>query len=129
MLTKKARLIVKIKDAIIGIVLDSGELPKVKFSCILSESLHYDYTYLANLFSETEGTSIEHYMLVYKIEKVKELLLCDDLSLTQIAKKLHYSSVAHLSNQFKKITGITPSFFKSINLKKLITPRPLKITF
>lgn len=80
--------------------------------------MHYDYTYLSNLFSETEGTTIEHFILLHKIEKVKELILYDELNFTEIAEKLHYSSVAHLSNQFKKITGLTPTYYKSLKHKK-----------
>jgi len=83
--------------------------------------LHYDYTYLANLFSETKGTTIEHFIILHKIERVKELIIYDELNLSEIAWKLHYSSVAHLSNQFKKITGLTPSFFKSLKNKKRST--------
>ena len=78
------------------------------------KKLNHNYTYLANLFSEVEGITIEHYIIIHKIEKVKELLVYDELSLTEISYKLHYSSVAHLSNQFKKITGLTPSFFKKV---------------
>ncbi|HLA58636.1 MAG TPA: AraC family transcriptional regulator, partial [Puia sp.] len=84
----------------------------------LTEKLGYNYTYLANLFSETEGTTIEHFIISHKIERVKELIIYDELNLTEIAWKLHYSSVSHLSNQFKKITGLTPSFFKSLKNKK-----------
>ncbi len=113
---KKAILIEKIKNVIIEMVHYEDEFPKIKNSDYISEKLSYDYTYLANLFSEATGTTIEHYIILHKIEKVKELLLYDELSLTEISYKLNYSSVAHLSNQFKKITGLTPSFFK--NLKK-----------
>ncbi len=113
---KKAILIEKIKNVIIEMVHYEDEFPKIKNSDYISEKLNYDYTYLANLFSEATGTTIEHYIILHKIEKVKELLLYDELSLTEISYKLNYSSVAHLSNQFKKITGLTPSFFK--NLKK-----------
>ncbi len=115
---KKSMLIEKIKNVIIEMVHYSDELPKVTFSHYLSEKLNYDYTYLSNLFSETEGTTIEHYILVHKIERVKELIIYGELNMTEIAFKLHYSSVAHLSNQFKKITGLTPSFFKSLKDKK-----------
>jgi AraC-like DNA-binding protein len=94
------------------------ELPKVNFSDYLSEKLNYNYTYLANLFSETKGITIEHFMILHKIEKVKELILYDELNLSEIAWRLHYSSVAHLSHQFKKITGLTPSYFKSLKEKR-----------
>jgi AraC-like DNA-binding protein len=115
---KKSILIEKIKDIIIEMVHYEDELPKLNFSDYLSEKLNYNYTYLANLFSETEGTTIEHFIIMHKIERVKELIIYDELNLTEIAWKLHYSSVAHLSNQFKKITGLTPSFFKSLKDKK-----------
>jgi AraC-like DNA-binding protein len=115
---KKSVLIEKIKDVVIEMVHYEDELPKVNFSDYLTEKLGYNYTYLANLFSETEGTTIEHFIIIHKIERVKELIIYDELNLTEIAWKLHYSSVAHLSNQFKKITGLTPSFFKSLKNKK-----------
>lgn len=115
---KKAILIERIKGVIIEMIHYSDELPKTNFSDYLSEKLQYDYTYLANLFSETEATTIEHYIIIHKIERVKELIIYDELNLTEIAWKLHYSSVAHLSHQFKKVTGLTPSFFKSLKNKK-----------
>lgn len=115
---KRAMLIEKIKNIIIEMVHYTDELPKINFSDYLSKKLNYDYTYLANLFSETEGTTIEHFILLHKIERVKELILYDELNLTEISYKLHYSSVAHLSNQFKKITGLTPTFFKSLKHKR-----------
>ena len=117
---KKAMLIEKIKNIIIEMVHYEDELPKVNFSEYLSEKMDYDYTYLANLFSETEGTTIEHFIILHKIERVKELILYNELNLTEISDKLHYSSVAHLANQFKKITGLTPSFFKSLKHKKRV---------
>jgi AraC-like DNA-binding protein len=117
---KKAMLIEKIKNIIVEMIHYEEELPKVNFSEYLSEKMNYDYTYLANLFSETEGTTIEHFIILHKIERVKELILYNELNLTEIANKLHYSSVAHLSNQFKKITGLTPSFFKSLKSKKRV---------
>jgi AraC-like DNA-binding protein len=115
---KKAILIEKIKNVIIEMVHHDDELPKTKNSEYLSNKLQYDYTYLANLFSETTGTTIEHFIIIHKIERVKELMIYDELNLTQISYKLGYSSVAHLSNQFKKITGLTPSYFKSLKHKK-----------
>jgi AraC-like DNA-binding protein len=90
----------------------------MNFSAYLSEKLGYNYTYLSNLFSETQGSTIELFIILHKIERVKELIIYNELNLTEIAWKLHYSSVAHLSNQFKKITGLTPSFFKSMANKK-----------
>jgi AraC-like DNA-binding protein len=118
---KRAMLIEKIKNLIIEMVHYADELPKTNFSDYLSEKLEYDYTYLANLFSETEGTTIEHFIILHKIEKVKELIIYDELNLSEIAWKLHYSSVAHLSNQFKKITGLTPSHFKNLKNKRRST--------
>jgi AraC-like DNA-binding protein len=115
---KKSVLIEKIKDVIIEMVHYEDEMPKLNFSDYLTEKLDYNYTYLANLFSETEGITIEHFIIIHKIERVKELIIYDELNLTEIAWKLHYSSVAHLSNQFKKVTGLTPSFFKSLKNKK-----------
>jgi AraC-like DNA-binding protein len=115
---KKSMLIEKIKNVIVEMIHYSDDLPKVSFSDYLSEKLQYDYTYLANLFSETEGTTIEQFILLHKIERVKEFIIYDELNLTEIAEKLHYSSVSHLSAQFKKITGLTPSFFKSLKHKK-----------
>jgi AraC-like DNA-binding protein len=115
---KKAILIEKIKNIVIEMIHYEDEIPKVNFSDLLTSKLNYNYTYLANLFSETEATTIEHYILLHKIEKVKELIIYDELNLTEIAWKLHYSSVAHLSHQFKKITGLTPSYFKSLKVKK-----------
>lgn len=94
------------------------ELPKTNFSDYISKKLDHDYTYLANLFSEVTGTTIEHYIIAHKIERVKELLIYDELNLTEISYRLNYSSVAHLSNQFKKVTGLTPTFFKHLKHKK-----------
>lgn len=114
----KSILIEKIKTKIIELVHYTDEQIKVNLSSYLSESLNHNYTYLANLFSEAQGATIEQYYLAHKIEKVKELLVYDELSLTEIAWKLHYSSVAHLSNQFKKMTGLTPTHFKNLKLKR-----------
>ena len=115
---KKAMIIEKIKNIIIEMVHYAEDLPKTNFSEYLSTKMDYDYTYLANMFSETEGTTIEHFIILHKIERIKELILYNELNMTEIAAKLHYSSVSHLSNQFKKITGLTPSFFKSLKHKK-----------
>ncbi|MBA4250592.1 MAG: AraC family transcriptional regulator [Chlorobiaceae bacterium] len=115
---KKAILIEKIKNVIIEMIHHTDELPQINFSDYISEKLGYDYTYLANLFSKTVGTTIEHFILLHKIERVKELLIYNELNLTEIAWKLQYSSVGALSNQFKKITGLTPSFFKSLKHKR-----------
>lgn len=115
---KKAILIEKIKDVIIKMVRYSDEMPKINFSDFISEKLGYDYTYLANTFSDVKGVTIEHFIIAQKIERVKELLLYDELNLTQISYMLNYSSVAHLSQQFKKVTGLTPTFFKELKDKK-----------
>jgi YesN/AraC family two-component response regulator len=115
---KKSILVEKIKTMIIELVNFTNEQIKTNLSVYLSEKLDQDYTFLASLFSEIKGTTIEKFYLSYKIEKVKELLVYNELSLTQIASKLHYSSVAHLSNQFKKITGLTPSHFKKFKHKR-----------
>ena len=111
---KKAMLVEKIKRVIIEMVHYADEFPETNFSDFLSEKLNHNYTYLSNLFSEVKGITIEHYIILHKIEKVKELIIYDELSLTEIAYKMNYSSVAHLSNQFKKITGLTPTFFKKM---------------
>jgi AraC-like DNA-binding protein len=112
--SKKAILVEKIKNIIVEIVHYSDEAPIVTFSSYLSEKLGLNYTYLANLFSQTTGTTIEHYFIIQKVERIKELLLYDELNITEISYKLNYSSAAHLSSQFKKVTGLTPSYFKKI---------------
>ncbi|WPQ66041.1 AraC family transcriptional regulator [Chitinophaga sancti] len=116
---KKAILIESIKNVIIEMVHYADDLPKTNFSDYLSKKLGYNYTYLANIFSETQGTTIEHFIIMHKIERVKELIIYDELNLSEIAYKLHYSSVSHLSHQFKKITGLTPTYFKTLKNKKL----------
>jgi AraC-like DNA-binding protein len=115
---KKSILIEKIKGVIIEMIHYHDELPKVNYSEYISEKIGNDYTYLANIFSEVKGITIQQFIIIHKIEKVKELLLYDELSLTEIAYQMHYSSVAHLSNQFKKVTGLSPSFFKQIQQKR-----------
>ena len=115
---KKSILIEKIKNVIIKMIHHSDELPKVNYSNYISEKLEYDYTYLSNIFSEVKGITIQQYIILHKIEKVKELILYDELSLSEISYKLHYSSPAHLSNQFKKVTGLTPSFYKKMKYKR-----------
>jgi YesN/AraC family two-component response regulator len=117
---KKSMLIEKIKNIVVEMVHYSEEPMLVNFSAYLSEKLNYDYNYLSNLFSEVKGTTIEHFIIAHKIERAKELLIYNELSLTEIAEKLHYSNVAHLSNQFKKVTGLTPTFFKKMKHKRLI---------
>jgi AraC-like DNA-binding protein len=117
---RKSMLIEKIKLLIIDMVHYSDEPPKKNLSDYLSGKLNYDYTYLANLFSEVQGTTIEKFFITHKIERVKELLVYDELNLKEIAYKLHYSSVAHLSSQFKKQTGYTPSHFKHLKHRKRV---------
>lgn len=116
---KKIILIEKIKNVIIEMIHYSDELPEENYSNYISKKLNYDYTYLANLFSEVKGITIQHYIINHKIEKIKELLLYDEFTLSEISYKLNYSSVAHLSNQFKKVTGLTPTFYKKIKKQRL----------
>jgi AraC-like DNA-binding protein len=111
---KKAILIEKIKNVIIEMIHYDDDLPLKNYSSYISEKMGLDYTYLSNIFSEVKGITIQHFIINHKIEKVKELLLYDELNLTEISYKLHYSSIAHLSNQFKKVTGLSPSFFKQL---------------
>jgi AraC-like DNA-binding protein len=114
----KAILIERIKNVIIEMVHYSDELPKVNYSDYISEKLQYDYNYLSNLFSEVKGITIQQFIILNKIERVKELLLYGELNLSEISYKMHYSSVAHLSNQFKKVTGLSPSYFKQLKQKR-----------
>jgi AraC-like DNA-binding protein len=118
---KKSMLIEKIKNIIIEMVHYSDGQSKKNLSDYLASKLNYDYTYLANLFSEVQGTTIEQYYINHKIERVKELIIYDELNLKEIAFKLHYSSIAHLSSQFKKVTGLTPSHFKNLKHKRRIS--------
>jgi AraC-like DNA-binding protein len=115
---KRAILIEKIKNAIIQMVHHSDEVMKINFSTYLSEKLNHDYTYLANLFSEVQGTTIEQFVISHKVERIKELIIYGELNITEIAWKMNYSSVAHLSNQFKKVTGLSPSHFKQLKDKR-----------
>ena len=114
---KKAMLIDKIKNVIIELVHHTEEQLKVNFSEYLAEKLKHDYTYLANIFSEVQGSTIEHFMIAHKVERIKEFIIYDELNMTEIAYKMNYSSVAHLSHQFKKTTGLTPSQFKNLKDK------------
>jgi AraC-like DNA-binding protein len=116
---QKSILIDKVKNIIIEMVHYADELPQLNYSDYIAEKLDYDYTYLSNIFSEVKGITIQQFIITHKIEKVKELLLYDELNLTEISYKLHYSSVAHLSNQFKKVTGLSPSFYKKLKNKRL----------
>lgn len=115
---KKSIIIEKIKNAIIEMIHYDDELPKQNFSEYISQKLGYDYTYLSNIFSEVKGITIQQFIILHKVEKIKELLLYDELNLSEISYKLHYSSVGHLSNQFKKITGLTPSYYKQLGKKR-----------
>lgn len=118
MADKKAMLIEKIRNIIIEMVHHSEEATKMNFSDYLSEKLDKDYSYMANLFSEVQGTTIEQFIIAHKIERIKELIIYDELNITEIAWKMNYSSVAHLSNQFKKMTGLTPTHFKKLKDKR-----------
>jgi len=117
---KKAMLIEKIKKVIIEMVHHAEELPKINFSDFISKKLEYNYTFLANLFSEVQGATIEQYIISHKIERIKELIVYGEMNITEIANKMNYSSVAHLSSQFKKATGLTPSHFKQLKEKRRI---------
>jgi AraC-like DNA-binding protein len=111
---RRSRLIEQIKHAIVELIHHTDESISINVSNYISQKLNYDYNYLSNIFSEVEGITIEKYLIAQKIEKVKELLMYEELTLSQIADRLGYSSVAYLSNQFKKQTGLTPSFYKSL---------------
>ena len=117
---KKSILIEKIKNVITEMIHYSDELPKINYSDFISEKLNYDYTYLSNIFSEVRGITIQQFIIIHKIERVKELLLYDELNLTEISYKLHYSSVSHLSKQFKKVTGLSPTFYKQLKQKRKV---------
>ncbi len=115
---KKAVLIEKITNVIIEMIHHSEEVPKVNYSDFIAEKLNFDYTYLSNIFSEVKGITIQQFIIVHKIERIKELIIYDELNISEIAWKMNYSSVAHLSNQFKKITGLSPSHFKQLKDKR-----------
>lgn len=118
---KQGVLVEKIRQCMIDYVYNSDEKPNIKFSVLLSKELNHSYTYLANFFSEVEATTIEQFIIALKIERVKELIIFGEDTFSEIAYKLHYSSVAHLSSQFKKVTGLTPSHFKALKEKRRIT--------
>lgn len=122
---KNGVLIEKIRKVIVDYVYNSDEKPTSNFSVLLSKKLHYSYSYLANFFSEVEATTIEQYLISVKIERIKELILFEEDTFSEIAFKMHYSSVAHLSSQFKKITGLTPSHFKALKHKRRLTIQEL----
>jgi AraC-like DNA-binding protein len=115
---KKSALIERIKNVINEMIHYSEEAPKLNYSDYISEKLGYDYTYLSNIFSEVKGITIQQFIIMHKIERVKELLLYDELNLTEISYKLNYSSVAHLSNQFKKATGLSPSYYRELKNRR-----------
>lgn len=115
---KRAVLVERIKNVIINMVHYPDEVIKTNFSDYLSEKLNHDYTYLANLFSEVQGTTIEKFIINHKVERIKELIIYGELNISEIAWKMNYSSVAHMSNQFKKVTGLTPSHFKQLKAKR-----------
>ena len=115
---KKAMLIEKIINIIVEMVHYSDELPQVNFSAFLHEKMKLDYHKMAEIFSKTKGVTIEHFIILHKVERIKELIIYDELNITEIAYKLHYSSVAHLSHQFKQVTGLTPTFFKALSNRK-----------
>ncbi|HEY3370884.1 MAG TPA: helix-turn-helix domain-containing protein [Prolixibacteraceae bacterium] len=117
---KRAVLIEKIIKVIIEMIHHSDEVIKINFSEYLSEKLHHDYTYLSNIFSDVKGITIQQFIIIHKVERIKELLLYDELNLTEISYKLNYSSVAHLSNQFKKVTGLSPSHFKQLKDRRRV---------
>jgi AraC-like DNA-binding protein len=117
---KRAVLIERIINVIIEMVHHTSDIIKTNFSDFLSEKLGLDYTYLSNMFSEVKGITIQQFIIIHKVERIKELLMYDELNLTEISYKLNYSSVAHLSNQFKKITGLSPSHFKKLKDKRRI---------
>jgi AraC-like DNA-binding protein len=117
---KRAIMIEKITRVIIEMVHHSEEIPKVNYSDYISEQLGYDYTYLSNMFSEVKGIAIQQFIILHKVERIKELLLYEELNLTEISHKMHYSSVAHLSNQFKKVTGLSPTQFKQLKNRQRV---------
>lgn len=116
---KKNIIIEKINNLIIEMIHYSDEFPKMNYSIYISEQAGYDYTYLSNMFMEVKGITIQQFIIIHKIEKAKELILYNEMNLTAISQKLHYSSVAHLSNQFKKMTGLSPSFYKQMKHKRI----------
>lgn len=122
---KQGLLIEKIRKVVVDYVYNSDVKPQKKFSVLLSEQLGYSYAYLTNFFSEVEAATIEQYVILLKVERIKELIILEEFSISQIANKLHYSSTAHLSNQFKKATGLTPSHFKKLKEKRRITIQEL----
>lgn len=117
---KKSILIERIQNVVIEMIHYADELPKTNYSVYISQMLGYDYTYLSNMFAEVKGITLQNFIIIHRIEKVKELLLYNEINLTEISYRLQYSSVAHLSNQFKKITGLTPTFYKQLKQKRVV---------
>ncbi len=120
MLDQRAIMIEKIINIIVEMVHYADEFPNVNFSTFLAEKMKMDYHKMSEIFSKTKGITIEHFIIIHKVEKIKELIIYDDLNLTEISYKLHYASVAHLSRQFKQVTGLTPTFFKSLSKRQRI---------
>ncbi|MFO8055164.1 MAG: helix-turn-helix transcriptional regulator [Bacteroidales bacterium] len=116
---KKSILVERIKNVIVEMIHYSDELPEINYSHYISKKLGYDYTYLSNLFSEVKGITLQQYIITHRIEKAKELLLYDELNISEISYNLQYSSVAHFSNQFKRITGLNPSYYKKLKRKRM----------
>lgn len=125
---KKSIQIEKIKNAIIEMIHYSDEPLEIKYSVYISEKLECDYTYISNLFSEITGSTLQQFIIVHKIERAKELIIYNELSIKEISFKLHYSSVPHFSNQFKKITGLSPIFFKSLKKRKRVSLENVLVT-
>jgi AraC-like DNA-binding protein len=117
---KRSIIIERIQNAVVQMIHFSDELPKINFSAYISEKVELDYTYLSNIFAEVRGITLQNFIIMHKIEKVKELLFYDELNLSEISYRLQYSSVAHLSAQFKKITGLTPSFYKHLKKNRTV---------
>ena len=115
---KKSILVERIVNVITQMIHDTDDLPQMNYSAVISEKLDYDYTYLSKLFSEMRGITLQKFIIIRKVEKIKELLLYKELNLTEISQRLHYSSVGHLSNQFKKVTGFSPSLYQQLNQKR-----------
>lgn len=115
---QRSILVERVKNVIVEMIHYSEELPKINYSEFISEELGYNYTYLSNLFSEVKGITLQQYIIIHRIEKAKELILYDELNISEISYRLQYSSVAHFSNQFKKVTGLNPSFFKKLKNKR-----------
>ena len=117
----KSILIEKVINLVIDMVHNSDQLPTENYSDYISKKMDYDYKYISRIFSDARGITLENYIIAHKIERAKELILYNELTLTQISYKLNYSSVAHLSNQFKKVTGLTPTYFKQMKHQKRIS--------